>query len=303
MKDINSANQKLDRGCQLLAQAGDDSIYLATALRTIHGALEDACRVWLSQPKIATQHRKEIQNPTQTSWQDILELMEKHYNWKQTDLKYVQRINKLRNTDAHGDEFYGRRKDVEEYADFVKEIFNQQGASNVSNHIDQNYSQEQAVRNFQAINPNKINCPNCNSYKYKRIGIWAMILTISLIAARLIAGILFFTAGTLLLSQGVKVLFSFLFGSVLLGAIALSPYFLARVFNPRTSYECLRCSYRWQECSYPILSETLKLIIIPSLYLFSVGYFISLLFTGHFFQGFSIILIASFILKLISETI
>ena len=104
-----STQEKLNKGRDRLNKAGNDSDMLGLALTSIHSALEDACRNWLSAPKIKQQHGIDVQNNAEASWQNLLELMPKYCGWSEQDVKYVRRMNSLRNKAAHGEGFESTR--------------------------------------------------------------------------------------------------------------------------------------------------------------------------------------------------
>ena len=141
MKSIDSARKKLEDGRNILAQVDNSNnpLLLGTALQTLHGSLEDACRIWLADPNIAQQHQIDVQNRNQASWQVLLDLMQSYYHWSSQDVEYVRKINSLRNKVAHGGRFEGTRKDVEQYAIYVENILNKQGqpSSKVANFVNQ----------------------------------------------------------------------------------------------------------------------------------------------------------------------
>ncbi|MCU0532691.1 MAG: TM2 domain-containing protein [Hydrococcus sp. Prado102] len=124
--NIDSAKKKLADGRLSLAKAGDDPDLLGVALTKIHAALEDACRTWLSDSTIVQSQRFNSQNRAQVSWKELLALMSRYYQWSDRDVEYVRRMNSLRNQTAHGEEFQGKRQDVENYASYVENLFEKQ---------------------------------------------------------------------------------------------------------------------------------------------------------------------------------
>ena len=114
-----SAQQKLQKGRSLLSKAANEPDLLPLAMTSIHGALEDACRSWLSAPNIYSQHGIDVNNKHQASWKTLLDLASQYCGWSQQDVKYVSRMNYLRNQAAHGDGFKGTYKEVENYLNFV----------------------------------------------------------------------------------------------------------------------------------------------------------------------------------------
>lgn len=115
-----SIQEKLNKGHDRLNKAGNDADMLGLAITSIHGALEGACRDWLSAPQIKQQHGIDVQNKAEANWQNILELMPKHCGWSDRDVRYVRKMNSLRNKAAHGDGFESTRQDVEQYLSFVE---------------------------------------------------------------------------------------------------------------------------------------------------------------------------------------
>lgn len=123
--NLDSAKKKLVDGRTALAKAGDDPDLLGLALTKIHAALEDACRFWLSDHNVAQYHQVDVQNRDQVSWQELFELLP-YCQWRPEDIEYVRRMNMLRNRAAHGEDFPGTRKDVEDYALYVENLLNQE---------------------------------------------------------------------------------------------------------------------------------------------------------------------------------
>ncbi|HEY9849338.1 MAG TPA: hypothetical protein V6D28_07760 [Leptolyngbyaceae cyanobacterium] len=163
MKSIDSAWKKLEDGRNILAQANNTNnpILLGTALQTIHGSLEDACRVWLAHPNIAQQHQIDVQNRNQASWQVLLDLMQSYCHWSSQDIEYVRKMNGLRNKVAHGGRFEGTLEDVEQYAIYVENILNKEGppSSKVTNYINQGEQFSPQIDN-DAPNPGMLFSPD-----------------------------------------------------------------------------------------------------------------------------------------------
>lgn len=123
-----SIQEKLNKGRDRLNKAGNDEDLLSLALTSIHGALEDACRNWLAAPGVKQQHGIDVSDRAKASWQNILELMPRYCGWSDRDVKYVRKMNSLRNKAAHGDGFEGTRQDVEQYLSFVENAIANGGA-------------------------------------------------------------------------------------------------------------------------------------------------------------------------------
>lgn len=124
---LMSVQQKLQKGRDRLNKAGNDSDLLGLALTSIHGALEDACRNWLSAPAIKQQHGVDVQNKSEANWQNVLELMPRYCGWSDRDVRYVRKMNSLRNQAAHGDGFEGTRQDIEQYLSYVEKAIAKSG--------------------------------------------------------------------------------------------------------------------------------------------------------------------------------
>lgn len=122
-----SIQEKLNKGRDRLNKAGNDADMLGLAMTSIHGALEDACRNWLAAPEIKQQHGVDVQNRAEANWQNILELMPRYCGWSEQDVRYVRKMNSLRNQAAHGEGFEGTRQDVEQYLSFVENAIAKDG--------------------------------------------------------------------------------------------------------------------------------------------------------------------------------
>ena len=118
---VNEIEQKLAKGRRLLNKAHSEPDLLDPALNAIHGALEDACRNWLAAPNIKRLHRIEVHDNSQASWKILLDLVEKYCGWSKQDIRYVARMNSLRNQNAHGGEFTGTHQQVAQYLQFVEQ--------------------------------------------------------------------------------------------------------------------------------------------------------------------------------------
>ena len=152
-----SVEEKLQKGRDRLNKAGNDPDLLGLALTSIHGALEDTCRNWLSAPAIKQQHGIDLQNKAEANWQNILELMPKYCGWSEQDVKYVRRMNALRNQAAHGDGFEGTRQDIEQYLSYVEKAIAKSGeftssetsSTSTGQYFPNNINQEGAVTPFR----------------------------------------------------------------------------------------------------------------------------------------------------------
>jgi hypothetical protein len=115
-----SIQEKLNDGRDCLRKAVNEPMLLSNALTAIHGALEDACRSWLSAPNLKSQHGVDVQDLSQSSWQVLLKLMPQYCGWRQSDVRYVAKMNSLRNKTAHGSRLESSHSDIEKYLTFVE---------------------------------------------------------------------------------------------------------------------------------------------------------------------------------------
>ena len=85
--------------------------------------------------------------------------MPKHCGWSDRDVRYVRKMNSLRNKAAHGDRFESTRQDVEQYLSFVENAIAKGGTfsgsssktstSSVSKYFPNNIAQGGAVQPFR----------------------------------------------------------------------------------------------------------------------------------------------------------
>lgn len=298
---INHAKKKLEDGYNVLAQANNNPIILAGALQTIHGALEDGCRLWLSQPNISRQHGIKVQNRSDANWQTLLDLMPKHYQWSNSNVRYVRKMNGMRNNAAHGDGFEGTRADVEQYATFVQNIFDNNGYCTANtpnsrprynqpqnNNSWNNFPQYSYPRNnhqnqrnhayLRTIFSGALNCPGCGSSKIKRIGKWESILLICRVFAYGNAASGGYMLG-LSLSTGnnsVFVIIASIISIIFNTFFWLIPVFAIYKINPITSFECSQCSHRWKEASSPLIRRLINSLIKTAGVCLLIGWFLSL---------------------------
>jgi TM2 domain-containing membrane protein YozV len=124
--NIDAARKKLADGRLTLAKAGDNRDLLGVALVKIHGALEDACRSWLSVPEVSQAHQLDTSDRNAITWKELAELMFKYYQWTTDDIQYVRRLNNWRDRVAYGQEFQGNKQEIESYAIYVENWLNQE---------------------------------------------------------------------------------------------------------------------------------------------------------------------------------
>lgn len=120
---MDSAAEKLQRGLQRLAEAGDNRDDLGQALLSLHGALEDHCREWLAgNPRISSEERAAVLDRQQVQWKSLLDLMRTHAGLGEQDRRTILAMNGLRQRVAHGDSFNGTRRELESYAALVQRL-------------------------------------------------------------------------------------------------------------------------------------------------------------------------------------
>jgi hypothetical protein len=120
-----TVQEKLDRGLELLQNAGHDPNILGTALQSIHGALEDHVRTLLSKNSaIPIAQRSRIGDRGAVKWKELLDLMQHYENLSESDRRWILSMNTLRNNFAHGGSFHGNRHQIEQYAGYVQNQLN-----------------------------------------------------------------------------------------------------------------------------------------------------------------------------------
>ena len=113
--------EKLQLGLQRLSKAGYDPDLLSLALISLHGALEDRFRNWLStNPSVPSSKREVISDVKQMQWKGLLDLMQQYGGLNDNQRRYIFRMNRLRQDVGHGKQFTGTRSELENYANFVR---------------------------------------------------------------------------------------------------------------------------------------------------------------------------------------
>jgi hypothetical protein len=116
-------NSKLQLGLDFLLKAKKDGDLLGPALVCLHGALEDHFRYWLASNSSVPLSEREAFNYGKIQWIDFLNLMQQYGDLNKNQRNYILNMNKLRNEGAgHGGQYIGTRSQLEEYADFVRDI-------------------------------------------------------------------------------------------------------------------------------------------------------------------------------------
>ena len=115
--------EKLQLGLQRLSKAGDDPDLLGLALISLHGALEDYFRNWLStNPSVPPSEREAVLDARRMQWKGLLDLMQRYGSLNDNQRRYIFRMNRLRQDVGHGGQFTGTRSELENYANFVRGI-------------------------------------------------------------------------------------------------------------------------------------------------------------------------------------
>lgn len=113
--------EKLRLGLQRLSKAGNDPDLLGLALISLHGALEDRFRNWLStNPSVPPSEREVVLDARKMQWKGLLDLMRQYGGLNDNQRQYIFRLNRLRRDVGHGSQFTGTRSELENYADFVR---------------------------------------------------------------------------------------------------------------------------------------------------------------------------------------
>ena len=113
--------EKLRLGLQRLSKAGNDKDLLSSALVSLHGAMEDYFRHWLSvNSSIPSSVRANVLDARQVQWKGLLDLMQQYNHLSNRQRQYILRMNRLRQEVGHGNQYAGTRNQLEEYANFVQ---------------------------------------------------------------------------------------------------------------------------------------------------------------------------------------
>ena len=137
------SQDKLQLGLQRLSKAGDDPDFLGMALISLHGALEDYFRSWLSSnSSVSPSKREVVLDARQMQWKGLLDLMQQYGSLNDNQRQYIFRMNRLRQDVGHGGQFTGTRSELENYADFVRG-FVVDGSSSTSNNENYNNGSQQ----------------------------------------------------------------------------------------------------------------------------------------------------------------
>ena len=135
--------EKLQLGLERLSKAGNDPDLLGLALISLHGALEDSFRNWLSSnSSVPPLERKAVLDARQIQWKGLLDLMQQYSSLSNDRREYIFRMNRLRQNVGHGDRFTGTRSDLENYADFVRRFIDSGFSPTNANENDNNSSRQ-----------------------------------------------------------------------------------------------------------------------------------------------------------------
>ncbi|MDX6447102.1 MAG: hypothetical protein QOH71_4176 [Blastocatellia bacterium] len=104
-----------------LSEAGNNPSLLGSALVSIHGALEDYIRGKLANnSRLSSAQRTSATDKQKTQWMQLLDWTEQYDGLAAIDRQRILRFNGMRQRFAHGEEFTGTRREIEEYAVFVQ---------------------------------------------------------------------------------------------------------------------------------------------------------------------------------------
>jgi len=120
---MDTVNVKLERGIQRLREAGTDRDALGQALLSLHGALEDYFRSWLSTSQsVPVEQRRLAQDRQQMQWKGLLDLMQEYGKLSEQERRTIQMMNSFRQKVAHGDSFEGTQQDLEAYVTLIQQL-------------------------------------------------------------------------------------------------------------------------------------------------------------------------------------
>lgn len=113
-------NLKLKLGLERLSKAGNDPDLLCLALLSLHGALEDYFRHWLASNSSVPLSKREAFNFSKIQWKGLLDLMQQYGGLNEEQKNRIREMNELRKPVGHGEQYTGKRSQLEKYADFVQ---------------------------------------------------------------------------------------------------------------------------------------------------------------------------------------
>lgn len=119
-----AGEDKLKLGLDRFHKAGDDTDLLAAALISLHGALEDRFRHALaSTPELPTSEQKRVLDVTAVQWNELIEMMRLYRGLSAEDAAQIQKMNRERQSVAHGNRYKAGRATLERYAQLVRSFF------------------------------------------------------------------------------------------------------------------------------------------------------------------------------------
>jgi hypothetical protein len=113
-------NLKLKLGLERLSKAGNDPDLLCLALLSLHGALEDYFRHWLASNSSVPLSKREAFNFSKIQWKGLLDLMQQYGGLNEEQKNRIREMNEFRKPVGHGEQYTGKRSQLEKYADFVQ---------------------------------------------------------------------------------------------------------------------------------------------------------------------------------------
>jgi hypothetical protein len=109
-----AGEDKIKLGLERLARAGDDADVLGTALMSLHGALEDRFRqILVSTPGVHESEHARILDVGKVQWSELIDLMRLYQGLTVADAALVRRMNRERQSVAHGERYRGGHAQLE----------------------------------------------------------------------------------------------------------------------------------------------------------------------------------------------
>ncbi len=120
---MEDGKEKLYRGLELLATAGEDRASIGYALICIHGALEDRFRAWLAaNPDVPPEERAAVKDLRLVQWNGLLDMMRTYGDLPGRYAQKIREVNRVRQRMAHGGAPDVTREYVENYAALAKQL-------------------------------------------------------------------------------------------------------------------------------------------------------------------------------------
>lgn len=119
-----AGEDKLKLGLERLHKADDNADLLGAALTSFHGALEDRFRHALAAtPEFPASDQKRVLDVTKVQWAELIDMMRLYRGLSADDAAQIQKMNRERQSVAHGDRYKAGRAALERYAQLVQSFF------------------------------------------------------------------------------------------------------------------------------------------------------------------------------------